>query len=270
MAISATSSASDLMRTIRTQYQEQFTKLKQAYQETGTVVGAEESYQSDDGNLKISVRGFQTKDGKQAVDVTYSVDGAESATLQKALGYGIDNDTGLARSSDTQFGNIGMSASNFVDDAGDFDALADKFADLNLMTQDESNARIKSWSYGDKTFASLDEYRAHMRVEYAASRAVNEMASKMKFASGQDEVDFVIATSKALADAMRQGGNADLSSVLKGVPLKALQAATHSKAADSDSRKLVEFLQSYIDANRKQLAEQKPDQLFERRANLLA
>jgi hypothetical protein len=271
MAISATSSASDLMRTIRSQYQEQFAKLKQAYQETGTVVGAEAAYQSDDGNLKISVRGFQTPDGKQAVDVTYAVDGAESATLQLALGYGIDNDTGLARPSDIRYGNIGMSASDYVDDAGDFDALAKRFADLNLETQDESNAKIRSWGYGEKTFASLDEYRAYMRVEFAASRAVNEMADKMKFKSGQDSVDFVISTSKALAAAMHRGGNVDLSSILKDVPLEALKAATRPDSTNPESQKVIKLLTDFIDANKKQLAEQTPNQLFEpRRANLLA
>jgi hypothetical protein len=192
-------------------------------------------------------------------------------TLQRALGYGIDNDTGLTYTSDTQFGGAMMSASDFVDDVGDFDALAKKFADENLITLDDSNARVKSWGYGDKTFASLDEYRAYMRVEYAASRAANEMASKMKFAAGQDEVDFVITTSKALAHAMRQGGTVDLSDVLKGVPLKALQAATRSNTPNPESQKVIELLQSFIDAHKKQLAEQKPDQLFERqRADLLA
>jgi hypothetical protein len=259
------------VRTIRSQYQEQFAKLKQAYQAVGTVVGAEASYQSNDGNLKISIRGFETMDGKQAVDVSYSIDGAEATTLQKALGYGIDNDTGLAYSSDTQFGGARMSASDFVDDSGDFDALAQKFADQNLMTQDEGNAQIKSWIYGDKTFTSLQDYRAHMRVEYAASRAVNEMAGKMKFKSSQDEVDFVIATSKKLADAMRQGGSVDLSSILKGVPLEALQAATHTNASDTDSQKLVKLLKDFIDVNKEQLADRKSNELFERpRTSLFA
>jgi len=271
MAISATSSSSDLMRTIRSQYQEQFSKLKQAYQETGSVVGTEASYQSDDGSLKISVRGFQTTDGKQAVDVTYKIDGTEAVTLQTALGYGIDNDTGLAYSGDTQFGGAMMSASDFVDDAGDFDALAQKFADENLLTLDESNARIKSWSYGDKTFTSLGEYRAYMRVEYAASRAVNEMADKMKFKSGQDSVDFVISTSKALAAAMHQGGNVDLSSILKGVPLEALKAATRPDSTNPESQKLIKLLTDFIDANKERLADEKPGKAFEpRRANLLA
>lgn len=271
MAISATSSASDLMRTIRSQYQEQFGKLKQAYQETGTVVGSEASYQSDDGNLEISVRGFQTPDGKQAVDVTYKIDGAEAATLQRALGYGIDNDTGLPHSSDTQFGGGMMSASDYVDDTGDFDALAHKFADLNLETLDESNAKIKSWVYGDKSFASLDEYRAYMRVEYAASRAVNEMAGKMKFASGQDSVDFFVSTSKALAAAMHQGGNVDLSSILKGVPLEALKAATGAESTNPESQKVIKLLTDFIDANKERLADEKTDKPFEtRRANVLA
>jgi hypothetical protein len=271
MSISATSSASALMNTIRNEYREQFAKLKQAYQETGTVVGVEASYQSDDGSLKISVRGFETKDGKQAVDVTYKIDGSEAATLQKALGYGIDNDTGLPYSSDTQFGGAGMSASDYVDDARDFDALAEKFADINLMTLDESNAQIKSWSYGDKTFTSLEEYRAYMRVEYAASRAANEIASKMEFKSSQDEIDFVIATSRGLADALRQGRSVDLSTALKGVPLEALQAATRSNAKDANSQKLIKLLQGFIDAHKEQLADRKSNQLIHRpRTSILA
>jgi hypothetical protein len=134
MSISATSSAASLMSAIRGQYRDQFAKLKETYQETGSIVGAEASYKSDDGNVIISLRGLQTSDGKEYVDVTYKVDGAEAGTLQRALGYGIDNETGLPVSADTQFGGIGMNASAEIDDLEDFDALAKQYTDMALET----------------------------------------------------------------------------------------------------------------------------------------
>ncbi|HWA50725.1 MAG TPA: hypothetical protein VG742_20820 [Dongiaceae bacterium] len=272
MSISASSSASAIANTIRSQFQSQFAKLKQAFEETGTVEGTQAAYQSDDGNLQINVRGFKTKDGQQAVDVTYKIKGAEGVTLQTAQGYGIKYDTGLALAADEQVGGEAMmSASDFVDDAGDFDALAQKFADLNLQTQDEANANVKSWTVGDKTFTDLQDYRAYMRVEYAASRLANEMALKMKFRSGDDEVNFVVSTTKKLADAMRQGGPIDLSSILEGVPKEALQAATNTAARDTDTQKLVKLLKDYIDANKEELANRKSDELFQSpRRNVLA
>ena len=128
MGLSATSSASQIMQSIRDQYQEQFAKLKAAYQENGSIAGVESSYASDDGNVKISIRGMQTGDGRQYVDVSFKAAGAEGATLVTELQDGTDPTTGLPMTafSKQYAGDMGSNGSEIITSAEDLDATAQK------------------------------------------------------------------------------------------------------------------------------------------------
>jgi hypothetical protein len=253
------------MHTIRDQYQEQFAKLKAAYQENGSIVGVETSYASDDGNVKISVRGMQTADGRQLVDVSFKAGGAEGATLVTALQGGTDPDTGLPMTaySKQYAGDMGSSGSEIITSAEDFDATAQKFADSLLKTQAQQDAETPSWTVGDKTFTSVDAYHAYNRIEQAAWDAANTIAGQMLLDTGKaGSTDFVIKLQKAMTAAMRGGGTADLSAMLKGVPEHATKAGIKSlDEKNSDAEQLIGFLQDYLAASKKD-AEQ-------RRLNLL-
>jgi hypothetical protein len=251
MAISATSSGAAIAGAIRSQYQEQFANLKRTYQETGSIAGAETAYKSDDGNVALSLRGYKTSDGREAVEVSFSTAGAEGAALQRLLTGGIDNTTGRPFSPDTQLGGPAMNASEVVDDAADFDALAQKFAAASLATPDMQNLLIQNWGLGDGSYTqSLEKYQADGRLSYAVHDAVNAMTEKMTFKSSLEKADFTAKTETALLTALRQGRKADITGVLQGVPDDALDAANKSLDAsekrDVDSSRLIKTLTDFI------------------------
>jgi len=253
MGLSATSSATQIMSTIRGQYQEQFAKLKAAYQETGSIAGAETAYASDDGNIKLSIRGMQMADGRQVVDVKFDAKGAEAATLQYALSGGRDPSTGLPAQVNEGYGETGMNGSDFAASAEDFDALADKFTGMTLRTQAQDDDETKSWTVGDKTFTSLEAYHAYNRVEQAAWDAAETIAGQTLLDTGKaPSADFTVKLQKAMTSAMRGEGSADLEEMLKGLPEHAIK--TGMKALDkknSDAEKLISFLQDYLTASKK-------------------
>lgn len=257
MAISATSSGAAIAGAIRSQYQEQFAKLKRTYQETGSIAGAETTYKSDDGNVALSLRGYKTSDGREAVEVSFSTAGAEGAALQKLLTGGIDNTTGRPFSPDTQLGGPAMNASEVVDGAADFDALAQKFAAASLSTQDAQNALVQNWGLSDGSYTqSLEKYQADNRLSYAVHDAVNAMIEKMTFKSPLDEADFSARTEKTLLTALRQGRSTDIANALKDVPDVALEAANKSLDAsetrDADNARLIKTLTDFITASKAQ------------------
>lgn len=225
MTFSATSSASSLMSSVRELYQSQFAAMKKQYKETGTVAGAQTSFTSDDGNVKLSIRGQVTSDGRQYLNLDYRMDGKEGETLARTLTGGIDNLTGLPFSADAQVGGGGMSAGAEITSDADFDALAKDYTNTVLETQDQTNAKINSWQYGDKTFSSLEDFQKFMRPQIAASNVINVLASKMTFSSSDEAIKFIKEKSDALAEHLRNGGDpSDLSEILKDVPKEALRA----------------------------------------------
>jgi hypothetical protein len=265
MGLSATSSASQIIHTIRDQYQEQFAKLKAAFQEDGSIAGVESSYASDDGNVKISIRGMQTGDGRQYVNVSFKAGGAEGATLATELQDGTDPTTGLPMTafSKQYAGDFNSNGSEIITSAEDLDATAQKFADNLLKTQAQQDAETTSWGVGDQTFTSVDDYHAYNRVEQAATDAADTIAGQMLLDTGKaPSVDFVIKLQKAMTTAMRGGGTADLAAMLKGVPEHAVKAGIKSlDEKNGDAERLIGFLQDYLAAS-KEDAEQ-------RRLNLL-
>ena len=266
MGLSATSSAAQIASTIRGQFQEQFAKLKAVYQETGSIAGASTSYASGDGNVQISIRGMQGADGKQFVSASFKADGAEGATLVTDLLGGVDPGTGLAMTEfSKQHVGIGNSgASEVITSAEDFDATAKKFSDAILKTQIQQDAETPSWTVGDKTFTSVDEYHAYNRVEQAAWDAAETIAGQTLLDTGKaPSTDFTIRLQKAMAAAMRGEGSADLSAILKGIPEHAIKAGIKSlDEKNSDAERLIGFLQDYLASSKKDAEK--------RRVNLLA
>jgi hypothetical protein len=255
MAITATSSGTSLIAAIRSQLQTEFAAAKKTYQETGGIADVSENYASADGNVVIKLSGTK-QDGKDVLAISYSTAGKEGESLTDTLTGRIDDLTGLPMTADEHGGGGSGTGSVYITSAQDIDDFQDSITHAILDTQQERDAQITGWQVGDKKFTSLADYQAYNRVDKKATDWATTIAGKINFKSEIDKQNFIMKIQPVIAKQMHEGGELDLSELLKDVPTdqltKATKALTTLAGTDPAAQQLLKTLNDYIDDRKAQ------------------
>lgn len=216
MSIAATGSGATLAQSLKQNFKGVFDAAKKSFQESGHVANVSEQYASKDGNVSIKLSGKTLDNGREVLELSYNIRGAQGAALGRYRSGGIDERTGQAEAPGTRHGDLGGSASSdAITGLQDIDNLESNAVASALDTQEQGGAGVQHWGIGNgQVTDSLAEYQAYNRQQDAMAALANKITDGMHFDDPQAAADFSATLNKSLMGLANGSQDVDLSGLV--------------------------------------------------------